>query len=129
MQHERTKQTITVTLAILFLLSMAAPVVAGPPQDVITVDSTVKDFNIHPYLEILEDPDSRLDEAVILADRLRTVIEKSPAKYQGREIYYTISAGVAEYNSSITNLDQLIKKQMMHCMKQKIKEEIGSLDK
>ena len=60
MQHEITEQIITVILAILFILSMVVPAIAETPPDIITLDATVREFNLHPYLEILKDPDGTL---------------------------------------------------------------------
>lgn len=42
-------------------------------------------------------PETHLDGAVQLAERVRSTIEKSPAHHGGRDICYTVSIGVAAY--------------------------------
>ncbi len=54
-------------------------------------------------------PNTGLDDALTLAERLRWSIEKTPAAYQDREIFYTVSIGAAAYHPNIHNKDELLR--------------------
>jgi diguanylate cyclase (GGDEF)-like protein/PAS domain S-box-containing protein len=54
-------------------------------------------------------PSTALDDAVAVAERLRRAVESKPVVVDGTPIRYTLSAGVAAMNSSLTGLDALIK--------------------
>ncbi len=48
--------------------------------------------------------------AIILAERLRQVIEDCPVEYEAQKIAYTVSIGVAEWLATDKNLDVLLKR-------------------
>ncbi|NMB56036.1 MAG: diguanylate cyclase [Leptolinea sp.] len=52
-------------------------------------------------------PNTRLEDAVFLADRIRTAIEKLKCLRQDADIQITASLGVAEYHKNMKNLDAL----------------------
>ncbi len=52
-------------------------------------------------------PDTGIDDAIVLAERLRLAIEKKPAVYKGTRIVFTASIGVAGYHQGIDRVDQL----------------------
>ncbi|MDZ7832469.1 MAG: PAS domain S-box protein [Desulfobacterales bacterium] len=54
-------------------------------------------------------PNTGLDDALTLAERLRWSIEKTPAAYQDREIFYTVSIGAAAYHPNIRDKDELLR--------------------
>jgi diguanylate cyclase (GGDEF)-like protein len=58
------------------------------------------------FLAIL--PETDLNGAMILAERLRGVIENSPATTDGKIIRFTVSMGVATVNEQINNHEQLV---------------------
>ena len=48
-------------------------------------------------------PHTKVDDALKIAERIRTTIEKTPAFYEGTEINYTVSLGIAEFNKAFTS--------------------------
>lgn len=58
------------------------------------------------FLAIL--PETDLQGAIILAERLRGVIESSEAKTEGKSIRFTVSVGVASIDESTNNHEQLV---------------------
>jgi len=56
-------------------------------------------------LEVMPDTDDRIAE--MLAERIRSVIAKSPARYDGIDIPMTLSIGVAS-KSHAKSLDELL---------------------
>lgn len=54
-------------------------------------------------------PYTDLDTAYQTADRLRMFIQDNPVKYQNKDIFFTISIGVAQYQPSVANEDELLK--------------------
>jgi len=54
-------------------------------------------------------PDTDLENAVLLAERLRRVIEKSPANFEGKEIFFTVSIGITAFDQWISSVDELLK--------------------
>ena len=53
-------------------------------------------------------PETHLDGAVQLAERVRSTIEKSPVHHGGRDIFYTVSIGVAVYRQGADSVDTLL---------------------
>ncbi len=49
-----------------------------------------------------------LMDAVLIAERLRSVVVNSPIRFMAEEIQITVSIGVAEFHESIKSLDELI---------------------
>jgi diguanylate cyclase (GGDEF)-like protein len=54
-------------------------------------------------------PETDLDGAVILAERIRKIVESKPYYYRDYEIYFTITFGVASYNHE-DSISDLIKR-------------------
>jgi len=54
-------------------------------------------------------PNTSLENGVLLAERLRREVEKSPAMYEGKEISYTVSLGVTVYREGVSSVDELLK--------------------
>ena len=55
-------------------------------------------------------PETQLHNAVIAAEKIRSIIEQSKIEFQDQEITYTISAGVSECRLNDHNLDNAIKR-------------------
>lgn len=55
-------------------------------------------------------PETQLHNAVIAAEKIRTLIEQSRVEFQDEQIKYTISAGVSECRLNDHNLDNAIKR-------------------
>lgn len=53
-------------------------------------------------------PETNLDGAVLLAERLRSTIEETPAHHDGRDIFYTVSIGAADYRQDEDSIDKLL---------------------
>ncbi|MFP4531834.1 MAG: diguanylate cyclase, partial [Desulfobacterales bacterium] len=54
-------------------------------------------------------PNTGIEDALSLAERLRRAIEKNPAAYEDREIFYTVSIGAAAYHPNIRDKDELLR--------------------
>lgn len=54
-------------------------------------------------------PDTDLESAFDLADEIRKTIADTPVRYEDRDIYYTVSIGVAAYHQAITAVDDLFR--------------------
>lgn len=54
-------------------------------------------------------PNTELDNAVLLAEKLRQRIEDTPAQYEGKEIICTGSIGVTVFHDEISSLDEMLK--------------------
>lgn len=54
-------------------------------------------------------PDTEIENAIILAERIRAAIEAKKFQVQGRAIHLTVSIGVAAYDEQATSLQALIK--------------------
>jgi len=50
-----------------------------------------------------------LDQAYILAEQIRKKISSSPVNYEGENIYFTISAGVASSSSDTNSIEDLLR--------------------
>ena len=55
-------------------------------------------------------PETDLDQAYIAAEQIRNKVVSSPAEYEGQEINYTLSTGVASCSSSTNSIEDLLKK-------------------
>lgn len=55
-------------------------------------------------------PDTKLDNAVLLAERLKKNIESAPLKSYDKAITLTVSIGVTAYSSDTNNIDELLKR-------------------
>ncbi|CAN5755977.1 hypothetical protein BH09PSE5_BH09PSE5_05410 [soil metagenome] len=55
-------------------------------------------------------PSTSLQDAVAVAERVRTKVGSQPAEFDGKLIRYTISAGVATMDSSTSGFDELMKR-------------------
>ncbi len=53
-------------------------------------------------------PNTLLDDAAFLAERLRSTIEKTPAHYADKEIFFTVSIGLATYHEAVGGVDELL---------------------
>ncbi len=53
-------------------------------------------------------PNTLLDDAVFLAERLRSTIEKTPADYAGKALFFTVSIGLAAYHEDVGGVDELL---------------------
>ncbi len=54
-------------------------------------------------------PNTELQDGVMVAERLRKVIENTPPRYEGKKIHCTVSFGVTAYEKGTTSLDELYK--------------------
>jgi len=54
-------------------------------------------------------PNTRPEDAVILAERLRQAIERIRCPVQDQEIKVTVSIGVAAYHPDITDIDAMLR--------------------
>ncbi len=54
-------------------------------------------------------PNTELNNAALLAERLRKTIEDSPADFKGSEIFLTVSIGVTAYQKRSSSVDELLK--------------------
>lgn len=54
-------------------------------------------------------PGTSIKEALLAAERLRSVIENTPAKYENEEVKYTVSIGVTAYREGVNSFDELFK--------------------
>ena len=54
-------------------------------------------------------PNTELNNAALLAERLRKTIEDSPADFKGSEINLTVSIGVTAYQNRFSSVDELLK--------------------
>lgn len=52
-------------------------------------------------------PNTGIEDAVRLAERLRQVVGKTPAKYEGRHIFFTVSIGAAAYQQGGESVNEL----------------------
>lgn len=55
-------------------------------------------------------PNTDSDQAIILADRLRQIIEENPLKIKEQLFPLTVSIGLSSFASDISNLDELLKR-------------------
>ena len=53
-------------------------------------------------------PNTGIDDASLLAERLRRVTEKTPANYADKDIFITVSIGVAVYRRDLDSVDELL---------------------
>ncbi len=53
-------------------------------------------------------PNTLLDDAVLLAERLRSTIEKTPANYGDKALFFTVSIGVTVYREGVGSVDELL---------------------
>ncbi len=53
-------------------------------------------------------PNTGLEDAASLAERLRMTIEKTPAVYADKALYVTVSIGLADYHRDSVSLDELV---------------------
>lgn len=63
-------------------------------------------FGGEEFLIIL--PETEIEGATILADRIREKIEKSKIVYRGHKVKATISAGISQFNISYNNIEELL---------------------
>lgn len=54
-------------------------------------------------------PETNLDQAYIAAEQIRNKVVSSPVEYEGQEINYNLSAGVASYSSSTNSLEDILR--------------------
>lgn len=54
-------------------------------------------------------PNTGLKNAAALAERMRCTIEKTPAVYKDREMFFTVSIGAAVYHPNIHSKDELLR--------------------
>jgi len=55
-------------------------------------------------------PNTHLEEGVLVAERLREKIQRTPTEYKGDKIYITVSIGLTGYHKDISSVDELLKK-------------------
>lgn len=53
-------------------------------------------------------PHTKLSDARTVAERIRKTVEITPVVYNGREIYLTVSTGIAEANPKVMNIDHVL---------------------
>ena len=53
-------------------------------------------------------PNTGLEDAASLAERLRMTIEKTPAVYDGQALHFTVSIGLADYHRDSGSIDELM---------------------
>lgn len=53
-------------------------------------------------------PNTDIDSAVLLAERLRAAIEKSSANYADKELFFSVSIGLTAYHQGIDSIDELL---------------------
>jgi diguanylate cyclase (GGDEF)-like protein len=63
-------------------------------------------FGGEEFLIIL--PETKIEGATILADKIREKIEKSEMVYRGHTVKATISAGISQFNISYHNIEELL---------------------
>lgn len=54
-------------------------------------------------------PQTEIDQAYQIAERLRKYIENNPVSYEGHRLRFTISIGVAQYEQDMSSEDELFK--------------------
>jgi diguanylate cyclase (GGDEF)-like protein len=54
-------------------------------------------------------PETELESAFFLAERLRTKVEASPVQYEGAGIAYTISIGVSAWSQDVSSLHEVLR--------------------
>ncbi|MFP4107729.1 MAG: diguanylate cyclase [Desulfonatronovibrio sp.] len=54
-------------------------------------------------------PQTEADQAYLIAERLRKHVEHNPVSYEGHELRFTISIGVAQYEQDMSSEDELFK--------------------
>ena len=55
-------------------------------------------------------PNTNQKDAIHLAERLRSAVERESFKFQGKNFNLTVSIGVATYGKDLSNLDAIIKR-------------------
>jgi len=53
-------------------------------------------------------PHTNLEDAAMLAERLRLTIEQTPAVYKEKEIFCTVSIGATAYDENVCSNDELL---------------------
>ncbi|MFO7728365.1 MAG: diguanylate cyclase, partial [Desulfonatronovibrio sp.] len=54
-------------------------------------------------------PQTKVDQAYQIAERLREYVENNPVNYEGHKLSFTISLGVAQYEQDMSSEDELFK--------------------
>jgi len=54
-------------------------------------------------------PNTDLEGAKVLAERIRTAVAKNPVEHGSIVIVFTVSVGISQYRKSMQNIDELIK--------------------
>ncbi|HET9906284.1 MAG TPA: GGDEF domain-containing protein [Anaerolineales bacterium] len=72
-------------------------------------------------------PETNLEQAKVVADRIQKTWEQSPVNLDGVPIYSTVSIGVAEANSEDKSLDDLLRRadQMLYKAKERGKNQVA----
>ena len=73
-------------------------------------------------------PETTLEHAVIVAERIRKVWEETPSNMDGRPIHSTVSIGVAEANAGDTSFDHVLRRAdlMMYKAKEQGRNQVVS---
>ncbi len=77
-------------------------------QKILRGSDTLGRYGGEEFMIVL--PDTKLQAACTLAERIRTIIEEHEFKFEGKIIPITLSLGVSELNTSVESSESLIKR-------------------